>query len=479
MTAPLRHLSVCSGIGAPDLAWQGWFSEPLAFCEIEPFPSLVLAHHFPGVPNLGDMTKWREWPEDILAAADILVGGTPCQSFSISGSRGGLSDQRGNLALEFIQLANAIDNLRRTHGRPPCWIVWENVPGIFADEDNAFGHFLAGLCGGESPVEQAQSRRSAGVVMGANRCAGWRVLDAVFFGVAQRRRRLFVVARGHSGSAGYDAADALLPIRESRQWHLAPIRETRGEVAADSAGGAGASRQFLTSSSGDVSRALKARDGTGVSSDITGDGAPLIVEGMLGDVSPSLSASTGGVWEDGSGRGNPIIALNARQDPITSEDHTGPLDTFQNTHAIAFNLRGREEGNVPELAPEDTAPTLRASGGGSSNPFLAIAQNTRNEVRILSGHGQTTEALAANAGIKQQSYIVHTETLVVRRITPTEAERLQGFPDGYTAILNGKGRPAGDTPRMAALGNSWAVPCGRFLAQGIAAVDPRCAKDGT
>ena len=200
--------------------WQaGWVSE------IEAFPSSVIAARWPGVENLGDMTAL---PERILAreveAPDILVGGTPCQAFSVAGLRGSLSDARGNLTLTFVRIANAIDAVRRADGREPAWIVWENVPGVLSVNDNAFGAFLGGLVGGNAALQPPRGRgwTDAGVVSGPERCAAWRVLDAQHFGLAQRRRRVFVLARGGSGSRA--AADALLPIIESLRWHPAPSR---------------------------------------------------------------------------------------------------------------------------------------------------------------------------------------------------------------------------------------------------------------
>ena len=225
----MRYLSVCSGIEAASVAWEplGW--TPLAFSEIEPFARAVLKHHWPTVPLHGDFTVLRDQPW--IVDADILVGGTPCQSFSIAGLRGGLKDARGNLTLEFIRLANAIDDLRRDAGRPPLIIIWENVPGIFSHEDNPFGAFLAGMVGSDTPVDPTNGGgwTNAGVVDGPRRCAAWRVMDAQHFGLAQRRKRVFVVSYGNPG--GWACADALLPVIESVCWHPPPSRETRKDVA--------------------------------------------------------------------------------------------------------------------------------------------------------------------------------------------------------------------------------------------------------
>ena len=160
----MRYLSVCAGIEAATVAWHqlGW--TPVAFSEIDPFPCAVLAHHYPSVPNWGDLTRYQDWPD---AALDLLVGGTPCQSFSVAGLRKGLDDPRGSLMLVYLALA------RRAR---PRWLVWENVPGVLsADDGRAFGSLLGGL-----------AELGYGFA--------YRVLDAVNFGCAFPRPRVFVVA---------------------------------------------------------------------------------------------------------------------------------------------------------------------------------------------------------------------------------------------------------------------------------------------
>ncbi|HDC4501487.1 TPA: Dam family site-specific DNA-(adenine-N6)-methyltransferase [Enterobacter kobei] len=204
----MRYGSVCSGIEAASKAWEplGW--KPAWFSEIEPFPSSVLAHHWPEVTNLGDMTKIADAVRaGDVEAPDVLVGGTPCQAFSIAGLREGLSDDRGQLTLSYVELANAIDAKRRERGEPESIIVWENVPGVLSSKDNAFGCFLAGLAGESSELQPAGGKWThAGCVYGPERVIAWRVLDAQFFGVAQRRRRVFVVA---SARKGFDPAAVL------------------------------------------------------------------------------------------------------------------------------------------------------------------------------------------------------------------------------------------------------------------------------
>jgi len=215
--------SVCSGIEAASVAWEtlGWRAVWLA--EIESFPSSVLAHRYPHVPNLGDMTAIAARVlKGEVAAPDVLVGGTPCQAFSVAGLRAGLDDERGQLTLRFMELANAIDTVRIAAGKSACIIVWENVPGVLSDKTNAFGCFLAGLAGEDDELRPAGKKwTNAGAVYGPERAIAWRILDAQYFGVAQRRRRVFLVA---SARDGFDPCEILFE-REGVRRDTAPRRE--------------------------------------------------------------------------------------------------------------------------------------------------------------------------------------------------------------------------------------------------------------
>lgn len=210
----LRYLSICSGIEAASVAWHDLGFIPVGFSEIEPFPCAVLKHRFPSVPNFGDMTQFHQWK--INDPIDLLVGGTPCQAFSVAGLRKGLADPRGNLTLTFLGI---VERFR------PRWVVWENVPGVLSEKSGAFGSFLGGL---------------------AELGYGWsyRVLDAQFFGVAQRRRRVFVV--GHLGA--WQRAAAVLFEPESLRGDSAPSREAREGIAptisARTKGGGGLGTDF-------------------------------------------------------------------------------------------------------------------------------------------------------------------------------------------------------------------------------------------
>ena len=249
----IRFGSVCSGIEAASIAWEPLGMVPAWFSEIEPFPCAVLEHRWPHVPNYGDMTLLEERIlSGEIEAPDVLVGGTPCQAFSIAGLRRGLADDRGNLTLVFIRILNAIDKVRAGNGLPPAIVVWENVPGVLSSKDNAFGSFLAGLCGEDVALVPAGERwTNAGYVLGPRRSAGWRILDAQYFGVPQRRRRVFLVAG--AGSAG--VAQILFEWKGLRG-NIESSKETREDVAAFPEGSFGAYRADV------VAGTLKASGGS-------------------------------------------------------------------------------------------------------------------------------------------------------------------------------------------------------------------------
>ncbi len=356
----ITYGSVCSGIEAATVAWAplGW--KAAWFAEIEPFPSAVLAHHYPAVPNLGDMTTIaKRVLLGEVVAPDVLVGGTPCQAFSVAGMRQSLDDARGNLTLRFMELANAIDFVRRRAGRPPVRIVWENVPGVLSTKDNAFGCFLAGLAGEDVELVPPLKRWSnAGFVYGPARAIAWRTLDAQYFGLAQRRRRVFVVA---SARDGFDPAQVLLEWEGVRR-DSAPRRSAGEDTAASIAASAGHH----------------------------GYSSP------RGDGSDNLVAGT--IQSSGKAAGS-----------ATQQDAESGL-----------------------LVP-DISLCLNAGGMGR------IDSESESESMIPAFvHGKSSG------------------TLGVRRLTPVECERLQGFLDGYTDVPY-RGKPAADGPRYKALGNSMAT----------------------
>jgi DNA (cytosine-5)-methyltransferase 1 len=460
----IRFGSVCSGIEAASVAWHplGWQAAWLA--EIEPFPSAVLKHHYPAVPNYGDMTQL---PDRILCgeveAPDLFCGGTPCQAFSVAGLRKSLDDARGNLSLVFCEIANAIDHVRVSRGEQPAVVFWENVPGVLSTKDNAFGCFLAGLAGEDDPLVPPGGKwTNAGCVHGPQRTVAWRILDAQYFGVAQRRRRVFVVA---SARADFDPAAVLFEFDGVRR-DTAPSREAGKTVA----GGASDCAGTLYAQYG---RKLGCND---------------------------FDTHGGALYP---------IAFNARQDPDHWHDRTGPLDTDGCTQAVmqpyTLAIRGRGDSHNLEYRQDGTANALLTPNGGrggigvgavasfkytmgskahgigyaeeqsptldtrpESNAVLVPAQPVAFQDKadcLTSAYGTkwNGNASATNGSLFAQ------QAMQVRRLTPVECERLQGFPDNYTAIPWRK-KPVSecpDGPRYKALGNSWAVPVVRWIGQRI------------
>ena len=399
----------CSGIGAPETAWADFGWRFLSASEIDPQASAVLAARHPGVPNVGDMTTCTERMSD--EPTDLVVGGTPCQSFSVAGLRRGLADPRGNLALVYLGL---VDRLR------PRWMVWENVPGVLSSgRGRDFGAFLGAL-----------GKLGYGFA--------YRVLDAQYVrvdtharAVPQRRRRVFVV--GYLGD--WRHAGAVLLERASLCGHPAPCREAGSVVASGLARGLGSGGADAARAQAGwlqpVANPLTARMHEGVNS--TAD------EGQTMVVAHTLRATGHDASEDGTGRGTPVVPV-----AFSAKDH------------------GADAGAL--------APTLRAMGHAGSHPngggqvAVAFTQNQRNELRLMDVAG----ALAAEPGAKQQTYA--KQGAAVRRLTPRECERLQGFPDDYTAV-EWRGKPMADGPRYRMIGNSMAVNVMRWIGQRIKQVE--------
>lgn len=420
----MRYLSVCSGIEAASVAWGplGW--QAIAFSEIEPFPCAVLAHHYPDVPNLGDMTTIapRILNGDV-EAPDVLAGGTPCQAFSVAGLRKSLADGRGNLTLKFVEIADAIDSVRVRDGRPPAIVFWENVPGVLSTKDNAFGCFLGELAGEDCELKPPGGKwADAGCVFGPQRTIAWRVLDAQYFGLAQRRRRVFVVA---SAREGFDPAKVLFEFDGVRR-DTAPSREagqTAPTIPARSTGGGGLGTDFDC-------------------------------DGGLIHVDPIARCVTAGEAKRQDWETCNFIAFHPTQDPISStagSTHALGCGSTGGQASVAVALRGREGGAVAQ-------PAMHAIQAGALrvNPLSGP-----DGIGVQADHAYTLEARAEVQAVQY--------AMQVRRLTPTEAERLQGFPDGYTAIP-WRGKPADqcpDGPRYRSLGNSWAVPVARWIGERI------------
>lgn len=425
----MKYLSVCSGIEAATVAWRplGW--ESVAFAEIEKFPSAVLAHHYPTVPNWGDLTKFQEWPD---ATFDLLVGGTPCQSFSIAGARKGLDDPRGALTFAFLATAARY---------APAWVVWENVPGVLSSNGGRdFGAFLGAL-----------AQLGYGFA--------YRVLDAQYFGLAQRRKRVFVV--GHLGD--WRRAAAVLFERESLSGHPAPRREAgQGATPILEAGA-------RTGRSTDDPRA-----GIGIGE--PGDPMYTLQAGKHHAVAPTIPARTrggGGLGADFDCDGGLIAdvcgALNS------AGGHAYPGQTLQDapagmliagtgdiSHCLNAGGMGRIDYESETLIARGEGFDASEDGTGRGTPIVPVAFDARQSDVLQ--YGERTSPLDTDG----HSMAVHVRAQV-RRLTTLECCRLQGFPDTYLDIEY-RGKPAADGPKYKALGNSMAVPVVRWIGRRIAFV---------
>jgi DNA (cytosine-5)-methyltransferase 1 len=370
----MKYGSVCSGVEAATVAWDelGW--KPQWFSEIEQFPSAVLDHHYPGVPNMGDMTKHKEWNN---GAIDLLVGGTPCQSFSVAGLRKGLDDPRGNLMLTYLAIAEQYS---------AKWLVWENVPGVLSSNGGKdFGAFLGAL--GQLGYGFA-----------------YRVLDAQYFGVPQRRKRVFVV--GCLG--GWRSAAAVLFESHSLQRHSAPSRE-KGQK-------------------------------------------------------PSPAVTTGAPF---SRTGNERVECDA----IIPIAFGGQMSNVQTDNDLSQTLQAKNPQAVMTSAPTISATLQTTCGNWSrADGFTMMSYDMKQH-----HNPQPTDTFALTTGncnsIRGDSPLIKASD--VRRLTPTECERLQGFPDNYTQIPYRKkdADNCPDSPRYKAMGNSMAVPVMKWIGERIEMVE--------
>ena len=375
--------SVCSGIEAATVAWHPLEWKPAFFSDIENFPRELLAHHYPNVPCHGDFTTISG---DDYGSIDLLVGGTPCQAFSVAGLRKGFDDDRGNLTLEFIRLAQR---------KKPRWILWENVPGVLSiDDGRAFAAFLGGL-----------AELGYGFA--------YRVLDAQYFGVPQRRRRVFVV--GYIGD--WRPAAAVLFERESLCRDITPSRE-KGE---------GIATCFEPRSQ---------------------DGVPRI----SGDVSPTLNTAQGGQRQPCVVTAKCLTARGAGGENLDPET----------ANFITYGIPGNWIGRKPENGGNAVEPMHDVSPCLTKTDQHAISFITK---QMSLHHGDDiASSLCANDFKEPQCVLSYLSS--VRRLTSRECERLQGFPDDYT-LIPFKGKPVVDSHRYKALGNSMAVPVMHWIGKRI------------
>ena len=433
----MRYGSICSGVEAATLAWEplgwdcGWVSE------IEPFPCAVLHHHWPDTPNLGDMTD-ETFLERSAARGPIqcLVAGTPCQSFSVAGLRGGLGDDRGNLALRFCQVALDLQ---------PPWLVWENVPGVLSSNGGRdFGAILRAL------VECGYG-------------FAYRVLDAQYFGVPQRRRRVILV--GYFGD--WRPPAAVLFEREVVQRDITPRRETREDAAADAGSG--------------ITHSLTSRIGV-AEEDGTGRGSPLAV----------TVAAQRGSHQSGSGQRYdldhetyvPEIAMivNAREDPITASGKSLPLGARDTGHAVCYPINSMAA--LRDQGADQNRQTFGIGANGDPLPTLSNQHHHAIAFQAVGDRGNPSintydvmPPLMHDTGSDRGAAIC--QSLTVRRLTPVECERLQGMPDHHTRIpwRSNPAEDCPDGPRYRAIGNSMAVPVMRWIGERIELVDRILSKE--
>ena len=430
----MRYLSVCSGIEAATVAWHplGWTAA--AYSEIEKFPSQVLAHHYPDVPNVGDMTKFKEWTN--VSNVDVLVGGTPCQSFSVAGLRKGLDDPRGNLMLTYLAIATKFR---------PKWLVWENVPGVLSSNGGLdFASLLRGM--GECGYGFA-----------------YRILDAQYFGVAQRRRRVFVV-----GCLGdWRSAAAVLFERHGLCGYPAPSREKR-KTTAQSIG------------DGTPVGGLCARTGLSISVQDASQGhlLPIPIDMMNIRGRPSDDGRANRIGRGYGNEGDPMFTTTKANhhgvvQPISfSGVMSNPktdiniMQTLLSKHPMAVAV-GTDLYNGAITGEVAVPMTKRADGTGTGPTVMQpVSYSTKLHNITSNNAGKIFEERTACLDANSPPPALLT-AMAVRRLTPVECERLQGFPDNYTNIKD----KCPDGPRYKALGNSMAVPVMAWIGKRIQEVE--------
>ena len=474
MGEQMRYISLFSGVEACSVAWyhmKNWQAQ--AFAEFDAFPSAVLKYQFPHVPNVGDVTK-HEWKQ-YKGKCELIVGGSPCQSFSVAGRRLGLDDPRGNLALHFLRIIEEVQ---------PTWFIFENVPGLLSSDDGRdFAAFLA-------TVENI-----------GYGCA-YRVLDAQYFGVPQRRRRLFVV--GHI-DGDWRRAAAVLFEPEGLQGDNPPSRK-KGQEATSNSGSSTSQRGEYWNGRGITNTYTARGDGQRMPDKdnfhgiVVPSGVDLFNQEETGDIHVPLRTA--------GGHGAPAVMVEQRpwrmaKAPMSKDDFARweeseahpTLNTFANHGENRLQSAITVESVVYENHPSDSRikevdviPTMTAkygTGGGNVPLVKQGAIPIHDQATRWSGkRGDKQDGKGNGLGVGKQGdpsntltgndrHAVMDHSMVVRRLTPLECERLQGFPDGWTQIP-WKGKPkekCPDGPRFKAMGNSMAVPVMRWIGEGIELVN--------
>jgi DNA (cytosine-5)-methyltransferase 1 len=462
----MNYLSVCSGIEAATVAWHhmGW--KPVGFSEIEKFPSQVLAHHYPTVTNFGDMTKYKDW--NINDSVGLLVGGTPCQSFSVAGLRKGLEDPRGNLALTYLGI---LDHFR------PKWCVWENVPGVLSSGSGKdFGSFLGAL--GELGY-------------------GWayRVLNAQYFGVAQRRKRVFVI--GHLGD--WKPAAEILFESESLSRNTEKSRKKGQDSAAFTASSFGNYSEgvgTIRAAGGDLGGGSETLFVPNIANCLQttcddysrADGFNMIATGAFGkDIADTVTAKFAKgaeLLQQGAQNGGNCVLQPIKSKPGANNNNV-PL-------VGAYSIREDAKANNFSATPLNVTPALQAlrpsvqshhaqtfiaqsfgwqnsaSQGMSVDTISPTLDKSKTPAVFCDTYNGTIQESVSATMTADMAGPTHSgpkvmHNMAVRRLTPVECERLQGFPDNYTNIKEN----CPDGNRYKALGNSMAVPVMRWIGERI------------
>ncbi|TCR69709.1 DNA cytosine methyltransferase [Bosea sp. BK604] len=509
----IRYLSVCSGIEAFTVATEGLGFAAAAFSEIDRFASAVLAERFgsnmPGEPlpknappNIGDFTRLLD-DADLRASLgriDLLVGGTPCQAFSFAGKRLSLADARGNLTLAFAVLAHELVR----HGLRNA--VWENVPGVLSTPDNAFGCFLGALVGADAPLDLPRGIGrwpDAGMVSGPRARAAWRVLDAQYFGLAQRRERVLLVV---DLGGGADPASVLFEP-QSLQGNSPPRREKGERAAGATQGGAGS--RGRPPGGGNAFGGNNCAGPIEVATAVNAHGGPMgrmdfESETFIAEVAQPLGAKCGGGWRNDLDNDTYVAEIAAVLDANFGrlQGASGQDANHGHSHLVAFDTTQiTSAANCSNPQPGDPGHPLAAS---AHPPALAYrvsgnhgAWETGDKVDALTTGTDRTAHLVAFSIMPQNSgrdykarevdiaqplmaggpvggnqggdYVL--QNWAVRRLTPAECARLQGFPDHHSRIA-WRGKPAEqcpDGPQYKTYGNSMATKKMRWLAERLAA----------
>ncbi len=428
-----RYLTACDGISGVHLAWQrlGWSC--VGVSEIAPFPKAVVKHRW-ALRDLGDLTRFREWPERLLADVDLLVGGTPCQAFSVAGNRLGLADARGGLTLAFVTLYHRINMIRRKYGRPPAILLWENVDGALTMDDNSFGGLLGALLGcDEVPRTESGKWHKAGFISSESTRVCWRVLNSEHFAVAQRRKRVFLLAVPTEliGRFGDRACPSqILSLRSSGELKPLELKVASGIMEASS----------------------------------------------VANASESVYGSSDLPWLKGA----PSCFSLPRSVSLSSVLETMPVDDkYYITAEKAVKALQSAKAKGKRLPPLYEAVLMKVAFGSrdiagdverdSGDPVVALIATSEvaNTLTVCRWDGFRSN------GMPKHGLVIDGDRL--RTLTPREWERLMGFPDDFTLVPNHKNQLAEDSPRFTGLGNSIVVPIlswiGQRIAQGFT-VDP-------